>query len=258
MTARMTGAEMLTSGLELAVALIGLTLGGFSKGALGVGLPLIAVPILALSMPVANTVAIMTAPIFLTNIYQALRGGMLPEVLRRYGTMGVGMVAGTAIGSQILITLDESTLYLIMGILVLSLPLARLLRINREISPASQRWLGPVFGLLGGVVGGISGFWGPIILVYLVALRMPKDLFAAAVGFLFSVASIAMSLFLTGHGVMDTEHFLSSLLACIPVFCGIYLGQRVRDRISQVQFERALSITMTVIGLSLLYRSVGS
>jgi len=143
-----------------------------------------------------------------------------------------------------------------MGILVLSLPLARLLRINREIKPTTQKWLGPLFGLLGGAVGGISGFWGPIVLVYLVALRMPKDLFAATVGFLFSVASIAMSVFLTGHGVMDAEHFISSLLACIPVFFGIYLGQRVRDRISQVQFERALSITMTVIGLSLLYRSV--
>ena len=251
----MWGSEFFPSGVGLAIALAGLFLGGFSKGALGVGLPLIAVPILALSMPVASTVAIMTTPILLTNAHQALRGGLLPEVIRRYGTVGIGMVIGTAIGSQILISLEEKTLYLIMGLLVLSLPAARLLRIDRSIQPKTQRWLGPLFGLLGGTVGGISGFWGPIILVYLVALRMPKDLFAATVGFLFSIASIAMSVFLSSHGVMDSEHLGASALACIPVFAGIFLGQRLRNKISQVQFDRALSLTMTIIGFSLLYRS---
>jgi uncharacterized membrane protein YfcA len=251
----MLSTTIFPTAVEFTIAMFGLLLGGFSKGALGVGLPLIAVPIMALSMPVVSTVAIMTAPIFFTNVYQALRGGLFPEVLRRFGLVGVGMVVGTALGSQILISLDDKTLYFIMGLLVLALPLVRLLRIDREISVKTQGWLGPLFGFLGGLVGGISGFWGPLILIYLVALRINKDLFAAAIGFLFTTGGVSMSIFLTGHGIMDTEHFGYSLIACIPVFLGIFMGQKLRSRISQSQFDRALSITMTVIGLALIYRA---
>lgn len=56
------------------LTLAALLLGGTTKGALGVGLPLVAIPILSLGMPAPQAIALLVMPVLLSNILQALQG----------------------------------------------------------------------------------------------------------------------------------------------------------------------------------------
>jgi uncharacterized membrane protein YfcA len=52
----------------------GFLVGGVSKGAFGVGLPLLALPIMVNFMPVSQAMALLTVPSIVTNVWQALHG----------------------------------------------------------------------------------------------------------------------------------------------------------------------------------------
>lgn len=237
-------------------AFVGMLLGGLSKGALGLGLPLVAIPFLSLAMPVPQALVILTAPIVATNIYQAIQGGNLRSVVKRFWLVAIAMSIGIIVGAQIMVRLDPKVLYLIMGSVVMIQPALKLLRPHTIISEGTQRWLGPGVGTFAGLVGGMSGFYGPVLLVYLASLRLQKDVFTATVAVLFLTGGLVLAGSLAQVGVMNRNDLLMAVLACIPAFLGIFWGQKIRARINQAQFEKALTVTMFIMGLSLLYKAL--
>ena len=62
-------------------------LAGFVKGVIGLGLPTVAMGLLAVVMTPAQAAALLTLPSFLTNVWQAMGPGFLP-LLRRVWPMG--------------------------------------------------------------------------------------------------------------------------------------------------------------------------
>jgi uncharacterized protein len=170
--------------------------------------------------------------------------------------MTIALAAGIGIGAQILVRLQESTLYLIMGSLVLTQPAVRLFRPNTIISDKTQRIAAPVVSFVSGIVGGMSGFFGPLIMVYLAMTRLPKDIFTATVAVLFFVGGIALAAFLAQLGIMTKNDLLMSCIALAPAAGGIYIGQKIRAKISQGQFDKALTVMMFLMGISLLWKGL--
>ena len=69
-------------------------LAGFVKGALGLGLPTVAMGLLAVSMPPAQAIAIVIVPAIVTNIWQTFGGPYLRDILRRLWPLLIGTAAG--------------------------------------------------------------------------------------------------------------------------------------------------------------------
>src|SRR6201986_2639094 len=67
---------------------------GFVKGALGLGLPTVAMGLLAVSMPPAQALAIVIVPAIVTNIWQTFVGPYLRDIIRRLWPLLIGTAAG--------------------------------------------------------------------------------------------------------------------------------------------------------------------
>lgn len=74
-------------------------LAGFVKGAIGLGLPMISMGLLALFMPPVEAAAILTVPSLVTNVWQMLAGPRLGAVLQRLWPMMLGVCLGTWAGA---------------------------------------------------------------------------------------------------------------------------------------------------------------
>lgn len=239
----------------LVVVVVAFLAAGTVKGVLGIGLPMIAVPIIASATSPAQAIALASVPVVVSNAWQALHGGHTRDCLARFWPMLAALVVGTLIGVQILATVDARIVSGVLGGMLVVFTLLQALPHSLVLEARNERWLGPPVGLVGGVLGGMSSLFGPLLILYLVALRLPKDVFVAAVAMLFFTGSLPLFLGLVAHGILSPQQIALSALAALPVIGGLVIGRRLRRHVSQAVFEKALFVGLVVIGLNLIRKA---
>lgn len=82
--------------------------------------------------------------------------------------------------------------------------------------------------------------FGPLLVLYLLALDLRKNEFVQAVSMLFLWAVIPWVIALVAFGMLDPHTALLSLAASVPTLLGIALGQLLRKRIDDTRFRGAV------------------
>jgi uncharacterized membrane protein YfcA len=236
----------------LIAAAAALFAGGLAKGVLGVGLPMIALPLLYTSVPIREGVALMYGPVLVMNIWQTFQGGFFRMALRKFWPMMVAVVAGTWLGAKTLVGIDSQTLQVVVGITVAGFSLINLLQPKLQVPDRHRVWLSIVVGLVGGFFGGLTLFVGPAVIMFMVALRVPKDEFIGTIALVYLLGVIPTGITYAAEGVLRTEHIVPTLLACVPVFVGMLAGQWIRGRINEETFRKVLLIALVLIGLNMV------
>src|SRR3954463_3128181 len=79
---------------QIALIAVAFVVAGVAKGAIGMGMPPIAIGLMSFAVPLENAIAIMVVPTMVTNIWQAIYGGGFRPLMRRFGTMAVTAMIG--------------------------------------------------------------------------------------------------------------------------------------------------------------------
>ena len=144
------------------VSLVTITflVGGFIKGAVGLGLPPVALAFMAAPLGVKAAMGIMLGPCVITNIWQAFAGPSLKELVKRLWSYLTAASIGIWIGVYIL---KGSSGEFLMGALGLFLALySAVSLLSPQLPPPGEkeRVLSPIFGGLGGAhVGGCDDIY---------------------------------------------------------------------------------------------------
>jgi len=228
-----------------------LALAFFVRGIAGFGSGLIAIPLLALFLPLPVVVPLMALLDYLAAATHGLRHRdaiqwrdllpLLPFTL-----------AGSLIALYLLHHADTEQLKGYLGGFVLLYALYSL----SGLAPHSQHsrgWAAPG-GLLGGLVGTLFGTGGPFYVIYLHLRTLDKLAFRATVAAVFLIDG---AIRLTGYvvtGLVDRD-ILLLMLAGLPVMLGaMYAGGHVHTTLSQRGFSRLISLLLLGSGLALLLR----
>ena len=232
-------------------------LGGLVKGATGLGLPLVALPLLSFALPLKTSVALVIVPIFATNVLQSVQGGMARPTFKRFGLAWIVVAVVIAISAQALVMVDERILYTIIGTTLILLTVTLRYRPTLKVTPAQEKWASPLVGVVGGVLGGFTGIYGPPYMLYLASLRMKKQEFVAAISQYFVAGNIGLTIGLLGFGGATLHDLALSLGALIPTYAGLWLGQRVHARLDESRFSAVLYVLYLATGASFLIRAFG-
>lgn len=229
---------------------------GTVKGILGIGVPVVSVSLLSLVIDVPMAVSLLPIPILLSNVWQSLSSGQIASTFRRFGPLIAALVIGTFTGARLLVAIDQRLLMGIVGVSVLAFAVSGNSPWRLHVSRRAERWLGVPVGFLGGVLGGMTTFFGPPIVIFLFALKLDKDEFVGTISTVYLCAAIPLAAALGMFGFMGPTEYLWSTAAAAPLLVGVLLGQWLRARISQDTFRRALLLMLLVVGLRLIYRAV--
>lgn len=235
-----------------------LLIAGVAKGATGIGMPIVGVPLLALIIDVKRAISLITVPLIITNIAQALEGGKLSATAMKLALPIVAFAPGCWIGFEILFRADQNISRTMSGamLIVAALLTAITKRGKRfwvyEYTAAS----GVVAGGLAGVIAGMSGVAGPPVFIYLLGFDpAPKEFTKLAAMFLIAANAI-MAIALMQAARMSTSDLLHSLLATIPVVIGMLIGQKLRDKIPAGMFRPVILSLISAAGVNLVYTGV--
>ena len=230
--------------------------GGLIKGALGVGTPLLTVPMMALVLPPQMAIAIMAIPVVVANLWQFAQAERSTAVIARFWPTFIAILIGTWIGVKILSVIDEKTLLILVGVAVITFALLQGSRFRMHLPDRLVRPAGIFFGGASGLIGGVSSFFGPMLITYLISIRgLAKSQFVSSISFLYVSAVVPWAITLYWFGILDDRLLLYSTFATLPVTLGLLGGQSLRAHISETRFQYLIIVILIVSGISMLWRA---
>jgi uncharacterized membrane protein YfcA len=238
-----------SSWLLVGVALI---LAGLTKGTIGVGMPILAVPLLAFFMDLPAIVTLLSVPGAVTNIPQIIGGDRLSKVFRRMWPIFAGLVIGTAVGVYLLTSINIQILRLLGGGILVMVAVTLVVTQKMAIPPYIERYTSPVVGLIGGVAGGVASMSGPFVFGYLLGINLTRDQFVQYSSLFLLVSNGLVVAFLWWSGALRGPQMIVSCAATIPIFIAMWAGAHARAFVSPIWFRRAIAGVVLVGGLRLM------
>lgn len=245
--------EPLTIMLVVAAFLIG----GFVKGAIGLGLPVVVLAMLALVMPLREAMAVFLIPGVVSNLWQATNGPHLSVLLGRMWSFLAAAAIAIVIGVSVMAGTKSEIMALVLGVLLCIYSVWALFAPRPPEPGRHEGWMSPAAGAVGGIFFGMSGLFIIPGLIYLESLRMPRDQFVQALGLTFVTISATLALSMTGFRLVTWELAGLSLIGLIPVGIGLWTGRRIRHRISEERYRRYFFVALFVTGIYMIVRTVG-
>jgi hypothetical protein len=229
-----------------------LFLATFVRSAFGFGEALIAVPLLALIMPVevAAPVAVL---ISVTVAIVVLAQDWRHVHVRSAGWLLLSTLAGTPLGLLLLTRVDGTIVKACLGAIIVAFSSHSLLKGHRAaLKDDRSAW---VFGFAAGVLGGAYGMNGPPLVMYGTLRRWTPQHFRATLQGYFLPASLMA---LAGYALaglwkpLVTRYYLMALPV---VIAAIFLGRFANGRMEGRTFLRFVHVGLVVVGGMLLLQA---
>ena len=244
------------TGTEVAIVVGAMLLGAFVKGAVGTGLPTVAIPVMAGFIGVEEAVVIMAIPTVLTNSWLLwAHRGYVGQSRDLPSLMAFG-IAGALAGAWVLSAVEPVLLMFALAAVVVAYVGLFVFRPQLEISARRSRLLSPPMGAASGALQGATGISGPLLTTYAHALRLPRRAFLFQLAAQIEVFAIAQVGAFVVLGMYSTELLLSSLLAIVPAAVALPLGMRLSARLPLAAFERLVLVLLVAMAAKLVFDGI--
>ncbi len=228
--------------------------GGLVKGMLGIGLPLVVVPLLSLGVPATHAIAMVAVPILLSNAWQAWDTGFSWAGVQRFLPLIATLLMATLITVPMTLAMSDGALRTSMAVVLLIAVTLIALPLHLRVPPSQERWWSAGVGALSGLMGGVSSLTGPLIISYLVSLRLPRDVFVGTISVIYLAGAIPLYGSMAANGRIGLHDVALSTLALLPMAVGLQGGKWLRGKLSEVVFRRVLLGSLVLVALMLIFR----
>lgn len=253
--------SLLTAGLSapsFAICCAIAALAAFVKGATGFAMPMIMYSGMASFLSPELALAGLILPTFATNVMQAFRDGgaaAWAAMVKHRVFFAIGGVL-IVLAGQMVRAVDPGVILLLIGVPITAFGTAQLLGWRLQVSETGRRRAEIVLATVAGITGGLSGIWGPPLVLYLTALETPKAEQLRTQGVAFGLGAVLLVGTHLQTGVLNTTTVPFSAALLAPALAGMWLGQRAHDRLDQAAFRKATLVVLVVAGLNLIRRAL--
>jgi uncharacterized membrane protein YfcA len=253
MDAMSFGLDQLFSLPMIATLIAIIVLAGLAHGMIGFGFPLISTPLVALLIDIKTAVLVTVLPNVAVNMISILRGGNWRESIGRYWPLALWVVAGTLVGSRLLLTVPHEPLQITLALMIVVFLLQDKLRaLDWSWSKRRPQLAAFVFGTTAGVLSGAVNVAMPPLVIYLMTLELTPVALTQTLNLCFIAGKSVQALAL---GVSDatSQKLLYASLPLVPLAAGaVYAGLRLQSRIGADTYRSVLRKVLAAIAAALV------
>lgn len=243
---------------QWAVVCVAAFLSGLGKtGIAGIGI--LAVALFATILPVRESVGTMLITLLAGDVVAVLsyrREAQWKYLWRLFPWTALGVVLGAVALGRI----DDVGIRRLIGAVLVSLILLHIIRQARITEPASdiavaapQPWVVGGTGILAGFTTMVANASGPVMILYLLALRLPKLVFMGTTAWFFLILNLFKVPFSIGLGMITLDSFTTSAVLVPFTVAGALVGRWVLRVIDQRRFEQLALVLTLIAGMRLLF-----
>jgi uncharacterized membrane protein YfcA len=245
---------MTLSTLQWVCAAVGAVLVGVSKTGMS-GLSILAVALFAYVLESGKQASGLILPLFIFGDIIAVLSYRTHTQWRHLGRVFPWTALGVIIGYFALDRISDHATRLLIGGIIVALTLISYRRRRRPVDDqgAPLHASTAIFvGVLAGFVTLIANAAGPLMAVYLLAMRLPKMQYMGTAAMFFMLLNLFKVPFMASLGLVTPASFELNLRLLPAVLLGALLGRWLLKRIDQRLFENLVLALSGAAGLLLL------
>jgi uncharacterized membrane protein YfcA len=222
------------------------------RGIAGFGSALIAVPLLALVMPLTLVVPMVVLLDYLSSLTQGVSHRQY-ICWKDIWPLIPFSAAGVAYSLYIFTSSDTQHLAIGLGIFIILFGVYQLLPIQFG---RADNWAALPTGFFGGFFGAMFGTGGPFYVIYLSLRQLEKVAFRATFATIFLIDG---SMRLAGFALNSLYDYSAAahLIALFPAaILGLFIGSRIYSTASKQDFLRIISVLLLGSGIALILKNL--
>jgi len=234
------------------VALCSVMVGISKCGLPGVGI--VAIPLMAWVLPAKSSVGVLLGILILGDLFAASyyrRHARWGHIARLLPVAFCGIVGGYFA----LDAVDNSQLRKIIGVIVLSMLFLRCFRerFSEAGSVPKGLWFAILMGLFAGVATMMANAAGPVMIIYLISMRLGKREFVGTAAWFFFVVNWVKVPFSASLELMTAESLKFDLMMFPFVALGAITGIMLLKKIPQRTFSALVQVLAGAAAIKLLF-----
>jgi hypothetical protein len=229
---------------------------GFSKmGIPGAGV--LVVPMLASIMPARESTGFLLPILCLADIMAILlwrKHVEWKQLIKLIPWAVVGIIAGYfclgIISNELLMPVIGGIVLILIGVTTW-----RNSRLGKDKPIPTSRWFAGIMGILAGGTSMLANGAGPVMTIYLLAMRLDKKEFVGTTAWFFWTINLIKLPFSANLGLINQQSLLTDLALIPCIIVGGFLGFLLVHRIHQKLFNTVVTILAAATALYLCIRA---
>ena len=223
------------------------------RGATGFGAGVVAIPLLALVMPLNVVIPVITTLGIVASLGQSLQEFRYVD-WRALRGLALPSAVGLALGLWLFASLDQALLLKAFAAFIIVYGLWSLLP-RAPATQAPPRVLAAAVGGAGGLVATLfGGMAGPFYAIYLRALQLDKRRFRASMSSVLLCLGLVRAGGYGGLGFYDRRAVAVLVLFAPVMVLAMLAGERWHARLDEAKFERVVALLLAGSGVALLLK----
>lgn len=228
---------------------------GMVHGALGLGFPLVATPIIAIFLDVKLAILLTLLPTATVNVASIYSNGSLVTAVKKYWVLAVTCLIGAIAGAAVIAVVDASPFRLLLAALILLfLWVGQSDKLPRAWCIANPVLALLVTGLIGGFSAGTTNVMVAILLIYFISMQIPRPEMVSAMNLCFLLGKLAQIGIFFSAGLLGAGFILSTVPLAITALASLMYGQHIGKNISQEKYRQLLKILLAVLAFILVWQ----
>ena len=240
---------------NLILIIFSVFIGGIVKGSVGIGMSMFSVPIIAFILPPTKAMMLLCFPVIFTNFLQMdVKKGIGSF---RFLPMFLALFLGLLIGGKLILSLSLNFISISIATVIIIFTSLNFFGINlKNLKKANEKILSVIIGFFSGILGGLTTFYAPPIITFLISINLDKEFFIRTTATMYFFASIPLYSSMVYHGLGNYYDLTISLILVIPAIVGQFFGSKVRKKMSNEIFQKLVLIILIIIGFTLLIKNL--
>src|SRR5271168_4884893 len=247
---------MISEPLQWVCAVLGAFMVGVSKAGI-TGLSILSVALFTHVFPSSKQASGLVLPLLIFGDFVAVFSYRTHTQWRYVWKLMPWTAAGVVLGYFALGHISDRTARIMIGAIIVSLCVLgywrRYLTVQSRESAGPWHWsLAAGVGVVAGFVTLIANAAGPLMAIYLVAMRLPKMQFVGTAAVFFMLLNLFKVPFMVKLGLITVQSFGFNLMLAPAVLLGAVAGRWLLMRVNQSLFEQLVLALSAIAGILLI------
>jgi uncharacterized membrane protein YfcA len=247
---------MIAEPLQWICAVLGAFMVGVSKAGI-TGLSILSVALFTHVFPSSKQASGLVLPLLIFGDFVAVLSYRAHTQWRYLWKLMPWTAAGVVLGYFALGHISDRTARIMIGVIIVSLCVLgywrRYLTVRTQETTGTWHWtLAAALGVVAGFITLVANAAGPLMAIYLIAMRLPKMQFVGTAAVFFMVLNLFKVPFMVKLGLITAPSFQFNLMLAPAVLLGAFAGKRLLLRIDQQLFENLVLALSAIAGVLLI------